>query len=91
MSKFSTRTLASLLVIIALFFCARAMMIFWVLVSVPQNFVPPAKGPAGCTVCPPSVFFSGETEQILTILLSLIVVAMAWLLWQKSTSARGVG
>jgi hypothetical protein len=87
MGKLSNRLLASALMVIALSFCARAIMIFQALVSLPQNFVPAPKGPDGCSVCPPHTLFSAETEQTLTILVSLVVIAMAWMLWNKSSAA----
>jgi hypothetical protein len=80
--------LASVLAVIALYFCARAIAIFWVLTSGPDNYVPVPKAPDGCPICPRQIFLSWETEQILTILGSLIVVAMAWMLWHRSDPTR---
>jgi hypothetical protein len=83
MVKIANRLLASVLAIIGLIFGARAMAIFWVLSHSPQNFLPVPKAPDGCSVCPPQIFLSWETEQILTILGSLIVLAMARMLWHR--------
>jgi hypothetical protein len=88
MGKLLNRLLASVLMLAALYFCAKAIMILHVLVALPQNFVPAPKGPDGCLICPPRNFFSGETEQTLTVLASLAVIGIAWMLWQKSTSGR---
>jgi hypothetical protein len=85
MGKLSSRLLAFLLTTVAFFFGVRALILFWVLVQVPVNFLPAAKGRDGCPLCPARTFFSGETEQIITILASLIVIALAWILWHKST------
>jgi len=85
MGKLSGRLLAFLLTTVALFFGVRAMILFWVLIQGPVNFIPAAKGRDGCPSCPARTVFSGETEQIITILASLIVIALAWMLWHKST------
>ena len=84
MGKLLSRLLALLLATVALFFGLRALAVFWVLTSTPVNFLPAAKGRDGCPTCPAQTIFSGETEQVLTILACLIVVALAWMIWRKS-------
>lgn len=42
----------------------------------PINFVPAPRKPDGCPVCPPQTFFSGESEQIIITLVSLIVIGV---------------
>jgi hypothetical protein len=88
MAKIANRLFATVLAFVALIFCARAVAIFLVLTSTTQNFVLVPKGADGCPVCPPQTFFSSETEQTLTILVSLIVVAVAWFIWRRSTSTQ---
>jgi hypothetical protein len=88
MAKIANRLFAAVLAFVALIFCARAVAIFLVLTSTTHKFVPVAKGANGCPVCPPQVFFSAETEQTLTILVSVIVVALAWFIWGRSPSAQ---
>jgi hypothetical protein len=88
MAKIANRVLASALAVVALFFGVRAASLFWVLSSGPMNFIP-VPGPAdGGPVCPPQVFLSWEAEPILTILGSLIVIALARLLWHRSSSTQ---
>jgi hypothetical protein len=88
MAKIANRLLASALAVVALYFFARAAALFWVMASGPHNFVPVPKTPDGCQVCPPQVFLTDETEQILILLGSSIVIAMAWMIWQRSSSAQ---
>jgi hypothetical protein len=68
---------------LALLLGVRAAAILSVVLSSPQNFLPAARTPDGCPICPPQTFLSGETEQILTMLGSLAVLCLAWLLWLK--------
>ena len=84
MAKILNRLLASVLAAVALFLGVRAAALLWIVWSSPQNFIPAPKTPDGCPICPPQTLFDGETEQILIILGSLIVVAMAGMLWQRS-------
>lgn len=70
---------------LALLFGVRAAAILSVVLSSPQNFLPVARALDGCPICPPQTLFSGETEQILTLLGSLAVLCLAWLLWLKVT------
>jgi hypothetical protein len=72
------------LTVVALFFGGRALILFRILTSTPQNFLPAAKRPGGCTNYPAQTVFNGETEQILIILACLIVTALARMLWRKS-------
>jgi hypothetical protein len=88
MAKIANRLFAAVLAFVALIFCSRAVAIFLVLTSTTQNIVPVAKGANGYPVCPPQIFFTAETEQTLTILVSLIVVAVAWFIWRRSTSPQ---
>lgn len=79
MRTFLSRLLALVLTITALFFGARALIAFSALTSGPTNFLPRAKGDA-----PAQTFLSGETEQVLIVLVSLIVIALAWMIWSRS-------
>jgi hypothetical protein len=90
MTKIANRLLASVLAAVALLLGVRAAALLWVSWSSPRNFLPVPKGADGCPICPPPTFFSGETEQILAILGSLVVVAVAAMLWQRSGSQDGL-
>jgi hypothetical protein len=78
MGTLLSRLLALVCATAALFFGARALILFLALISGPVNFLPGSRGDV-----PGRTLFSGETEQVLIILISLIVIAMAWLLWRK--------
>jgi hypothetical protein len=88
MAKIANRVLASALAVVALFFGVRAAAIFWVVSSGPMNFIPAPSPADGGPVCPPQEFLSREAELIFTILGSLIVIALARLLWHRSSSTQ---
>jgi ABC-type glucose/galactose transport system permease subunit len=79
MGTFLSRLLALVLATAALFFGVRALIFFWVLTSGPTNFIPRAK-----VDVPTQATLSGETEQVLIVLVSSIVIALAWMVWSKS-------
>jgi hypothetical protein len=84
MGNFLRRLLASTLMIIARLIGVRAMFVLNALLSSPPNFLPARRDPSGCATCPPQTLFTGETEQILIILLSIIAIALACMLWRRA-------
>jgi hypothetical protein len=75
---------------LALFFGLRAAAVLSVVLSTPQNYyLSVSRTPDGCPICPPQYFFSWETEQILTVLCSLAVLCLAWLLWLRLRPPAG--
>lgn len=85
MGKISNRLLVAALLVIAIAFGGRAVAILSALWSSPQNFLPARPGTGGYPTCPPQTYFTGETEQVITILASLMVLGIAWMIWQKSS------
>jgi hypothetical protein len=59
------------------------MWLLEVLWSFPPPFLQAPRGPDACPVCPPTTFFTVETEQILIILGSLMTLILARLLWRR--------
>ena len=88
MGDIANRLVATIFGGIALIAAVRAAVILSALISGGRNFLPVPRTADGCPICPPQTFFSGETEQILTILVSSIVCYFAWNIWHRTSKSQ---
>ena len=79
------RILSALGSVVCLYFMARAAYLLYAVNAV-INYLPAPMKANGEPVCPPSTLFSGETEQILILLVCLIGLLAARVIWRRGVA-----
>ena len=80
------RAIAGGIALIAAVIGLRAAWILWIVLSVQNMAITIPRSADGCPVCAAPTTFTAETEQILIILGSLVVLAGARLLWRRGAA-----